>query len=221
MSQHKLGRKQMRQPDVFQKTVTKAIQAVKPYTRSIAVALTALAFAVAAIWAIGLQTSKKLEMLNADLAATIADYEKNIQAKATGMPTDWQATIAKLDALYSKAQGTKLETIVLHYIANAYIAMGHFDAALGALNDLENKAQKTPEFLIFAKYAKAKALELKGDRQAAISAYNEAANVVPNPLGEFLEQETKRANMPMLPKATLDQFLTAKSVSAETNTSQK
>lgn len=217
MSQHKLGRKEIRQPDAFQSTVSKAFEKIKPHTRSIALALTAIAFAAAAAWAFNLQSSKKLETLNADLAAAIADYEKNIQAKLTGTPTDWQATMTQLDALYEKTRGSELEAIVLHYIANTYIEMGNFDAALGSLGDLEKKAEKRPEFLVFAKYAKAKTLELKGDRQSALSAYEDAANVSPNPLGEFLEQEAKRANLPMLPKATLDQFLATKSVSAETD----
>lgn len=208
MSQHKLDRKEIKQPDAFQTSVQRGLEKIAPYLRYILIAVVAAGFVMAGKWAIDMRSAQVGEKLNLTYGKAVESYERNLQLQLVDGEVAWDETLTQLGTLYAEASGSPLRPLILQYIVNTYIEMKNYDGALGAVADLIAQLEKRPDLLTIAIYSKAKALELKGDRNGAIAAYNDAAALSPNPLGEFLEEEAKRANTPQLPKAMVDRFLT-------------
>lgn len=202
-----LHRKDIKGPDAFQTTVGRILSESGPYLRLATIALAAVLVLGMIVWTVRYNQRAAVEQVNAELRDLASSYEDNLQKSLAGEEADWKEVISGFESLYQKTDDIKVRQIITAYVANSYIAAGEYDAAIGAAQDLEQLAADRPEMAAFALYLRGKAYELRGQIAEAQEAYQSAAQLSPNPLGEFLEAEFKRASAPRVPPQIAARYL--------------
>ncbi len=202
----RLQRKEMVQPDPIAQFLHRIVDSIAPYYRQIGIGILVVTVTATVAWAVQFQKQQTEAALGADVANATQKYTELLEAHVTGQDPEWSELQATLEELYDRTDGTRHEIAVRYYLFHVFLEQGNLEAATSVLGELQAKVADQPRMLATMTYSLAKVKEVKGDINGAVETMKEAATIVPNPLGEFLNEEIKRLSGGRLNPALVQRF---------------
>jgi len=160
----------------------------------------------AIVLGLGHERQSRERALSYELTQVMSEYDQLLSQAVTLPASSFTPLLKKLEDLYARSRGTSLYPLVLVYLFHIHLEQRNFDAALGVSQELREISRGHPRLFAIALYQLGKTYELLGDPRTAVLFYRQALDVQGSPFGEFLNEEIKRLEQPVLPQEVVTAF---------------